>query len=143
MSTAAATENLFKLLLEAAKSNSIDLNGGGSIRPLLELAKEQNLNNIEQLQELLDRSEIENTWLSVRAQSEYKAHDYMKATVQNDMVAGLHRDLQHRYTGRIARILHEAGRKKNHSDAKNGSIAQAKTSVLNFLALDSGGVAAG
>lgn len=131
----AATEKLFKVLFDAATSNSSGLDGNQSVRPLLELKQEETGNNVERLQKTLDRTEIEDAWLAVKSQSQFRVFDHMKLAMQNDLIAAMHRDLQHRYTGRIARVIHETARKKNHADTKNGLIAIAKTSVMNFLNL--------
>lgn len=133
-----ATKNLFELLqkisVDGCKGGGFQ--GGGSYRPLFEPI--QGENTIPSLMKQLDLGPLQNEWLTVQVAPEYKIHDKMKLAMQNDLVAQFHRDMQHRYTGRISRML-QVTAKAEHQKSDIGTPAMLAATVNNFLALSKGG----
>lgn len=133
-----AAKNLFELL----KKISVDgckgggFQGAGSYRPLFEPTEGEN--TISALMERLDLGPLHNEWLTVHVADETKTHDKMKLAMQNDLVAQFHRDMQHRYTGRISRML-QVTAKAEHQKSDIGTPAMLAATVSNFLALSKGG----
>jgi hypothetical protein len=131
-----ATKKTIELLKQAVKDN---VSGGGFeekanfFRALFEPT--ENDNTAAGLIKTLNRADLEAAWQQVYKDEETKMHDTMKLAVQNDFVCQIHRDMQHRYSGRITRMLHETARKENHISEPNGAIQSIQSRIENFMAL--------
>lgn len=130
-----ATRKMFDLLQKVAEDSCKGggFEGSGPYRPLFE--PKEGDNSITGLIDLLNRDSLEIEWYSARNKENATAHEWMKPALQNDLVSQTHRDLQHRYTGRIGRMLHETARRQTHSDKKKGVIAIAELNLNKFLSL--------
>lgn len=133
-----ATRNLFELLYKAAEHGCKGggFNGSGPYRPFFE--PKQGDNTIQGLMDLLDRESLQVEWLNAKLVKDLTAHSIMKLQLQNDLVSQFHRDLQHRYSGRINRMLHETASAEHYADNQRGTTAMIETTVDNFLALSKG-----
>ena len=131
----ATTKKVVELLKKAAKDNSFG--GGfeqaGSFRALFEPT--ENDNTITGFIKTLNRDNLETAWQQTYKDENKVLHDTMKLGIQNDFICQIHRDLQHRYTGRISRMLHEQARKESHFDEPNGAIQAIQTRIENFMNL--------
>lgn len=130
------TKTTFKVLKKASEDSSSGLSGGGFFRNLWE--PEEGNNNFKELAEMFDRSEIEQEYLQEIAKESFTFFDVMKLQMQNDAVAPVHRDMAYRYSSRIGRMLHEAGRREALAKNKTGLISQLEDSILGFLATRKG-----
>lgn len=133
-----ATKNLFELLkkISADGCKGGGFQGAGSYRPLFEPTEGEN--TIPAFMERLDLGPLQNEWLALSIAEERKIHDKMKLAMQNDLVAQFHRDMQHRYTGRLSRML-QVTAKAEHQASPIGTPAMLAATVNNFLALGKGG----
>jgi len=129
------TQKVFDALKEATKNsaNGGGVLGSGAFRLLWE-PKEFN-NNFEELATRFNRNELAQQFISTVSEK-FKAFDAMKQQVQHDLIAAAHRDMAFRYSGRIHRILDEAGRRKNIQTDKSGLLANMQDNVEKFLAVE-------
>ncbi len=129
------TQKVFDALKEATKNsaNGGGVLGSGAFRLLWE-PKEFN-NNFEELATRFNRNELAQQFISTVSQK-FKAFDAMKQQMQHDLIAVAHRDMAFRYSGRIHRILDEAGRRKNIQTDKSGLLANMQDNVEKFLAVE-------
>ena len=104
------TSKVFDSLIKVAKDNS------QPARMLWE--PEQEDNSYKGLAKLCDRSDIEQAWQQAATQETRSAWDLIQHSMQNDFIAGMHRDMVHRYSGRIQRQLSELARKEQHAASK-------------------------
>jgi len=130
-----ATRKMFDLLQKAAEDSCKGggFEGSGAFRPLFE--PKEGDTSIKGLIDLLNRDSLETEWYSAKTKEGTTAHEWMKPALQNDLVSQIHRDMQHRYTGRISRMLHETARRQNHADRKKGIAAIAELNLNKFLSL--------
>jgi len=130
-----AAQKVFDSLKEATKNsaNGGGVLGSGAFRLLWE-PKEFN-NNFEELATRFNRNDLAQQFISIVGQK-FKAFDAMKQQMQHDLVAAAHRDIAFRYSGRIHRILDEAGRRKNIQTDKHGLLASMQDNVEKFLAVE-------
>jgi len=129
------TKKMFDLLRKAAEDSCKGggFEGSGPYRPLFE--PEDGDTTATGFIDLLNRDSLQVEWFSEKNKESPFAHDWMKPALQNDLVSQTHRDFQHRYTGRIGRMLHETARRQTHSDKKKGLISIAELNLTNFLSL--------
>lgn len=131
------TKKTIELLKQAVKDN---VSGGGFeekanfFRALFEPT--ENDNTPAGLIKTLNRAQLETAWQQAYKDEESKIHDTMKLAVQNDFICQTHRDIQHRYSNRINRMLHEIARKENHISEPNGAIQSIQARIEKFMALD-------
>ena len=131
------TKDLIEILTKAAKDNS---SGGGfgesegAFRKLFEPSKGNN--SIAGLIKTLDKKQLETAWQQQYKAEEGAPYDLMKLAIENDFVSQLHRDLQHRYSGRISRMLHENARKESHAIEPDGLIAAIANRINYFNQLE-------
>lgn len=118
------TAKAFDALLKVAKDNS------QVSRLLWEPDVEDN--SYPGLARMFDRSDIEEAWQAAATKEQRSAWDMMQHSMQNDFIAGIHRDMVHRYTGRIQRHLAELARKEQHAD-KTGLPTLMKTLMESNL----------
>lgn len=130
-----AALNVFDTLKKVATDNSVggNLKSEGPFRRLFEPVEGNN--NVKDLMNTFDRSSLEASWKSIVGQESYVPYEAMKLAVQHDFVAQMHRDIQHRYTGRIHRMLHENARKEYHSADRDGTFANMQVGMINFMGL--------
>jgi L-serine deaminase len=119
-----STSRAFDSLIKVAKDNS------EPSRMLWEPSEEDN--SYAGLAKLFDRSDIEEAWQEAYVKESKSAWDLMQPSVQNDFIASIHRDMAHRYTGRIARHIGEFARKEQHA-ADHGTPNRLKISMTSFL----------
>jgi hypothetical protein len=130
------TKNTIELLKKIAKDNTSGGDfqaGAGSFRVLFE--PDKNDNTPTGLIETLNRNKLEAAWQQTYNNVNSTTHDSMKLAIQNDFVCQIHRDLQHRYSGRITRILHENARKEVHAQEPRGAIQAIQSRIENFMRL--------
>jgi len=104
------TSKVFDSLIKVAKDNS------QPARMLWE--PEQEDNSYVGLSRIFDRSDVEESWQEAATKDTRSAWDLMQHSMQNDFIAGVHRDMVHRYSGRIGRHLSELARKEQHAASK-------------------------
>jgi hypothetical protein len=130
------TQKVFNALKKATKDSCAGggLSSEGSFRLLWE--PDEGNNNYEGFASLFDRNELEQGYLSESAKQEFRYFDLMKYQTQNDLVAPVHRDMVMRYSGRIHRIIEEAGRRKSIVAPQTGLLVSVEASVNTFLATE-------
>lgn len=127
------TKNVLDMLIKASEDNSAG--GGfadkdGSFRCLFEPSKGDN--SKAGLIETLNRNELETEWLQLHKQNNSTAYERMKLAIEHDFVCQLHRDIQHRYSGRISRMLAENARKEYYARKPNGGVIQIERRIDSF-----------
>ena len=130
-----AIENTFKALFKIVDdyASGGGFEGAGPFRPLYEPPEDEN--TYKDLAKYFDRAELESEWATVKANKEHKAHDFMKPALKNDLVAPIHRDMWHRYSGRIHRMLHNQAVTINNKHPTNSTIGFMKTTIKSFDSL--------
>lgn len=130
------TKDVLDMLLKASEDNTAG--GGfadkqGSFRCLFEPPKGDNTKS--GLIETLNRSELEAEWLQQYKSANVAPYERMKLAVEHDFVCQLHRDIQHRYSGRIGRMLAENARKEYYAKKPSGGIIQIERRIDSFSQL--------
>lgn len=130
------TKKMIDFLKKVAADNSVG--GGfeeeGSFRALAEPT--ENDNTAAGFIKTFNRDELETAWQQSYKDETKSVHASMKLAIQNDFICQAHRDLQHRYSGRIGRMLHENARKENHKSEPNGIIQAIQSRIQNFMNLN-------
>lgn len=127
------TKKLVDMLTKAAEDNS---SGGGFTAEtgVFRILFEPPVGDTSAsgLIKALDRKQLEAEWQQIQKDAEAPIYDKMKLAIQNDLVCQIHRDLQHRYCGRISRMLNETARKQSHAAKPEGHIAMIGARVNYF-----------
>jgi len=117
----AGFENTFQFFMQHCKLSTQGFSTDGAVRPFAVPGEEESFSE-EDLLKLFDRKDLEEKYeAATKAVDTESIHaDMMVPSLKNDYVAGVHRDVFLRHTGRIARFVAEANRRKNHEKNIHG-----------------------